>query len=151
MSRMHSKRKGSSGSKRPLTDKNPEWVTQSPAEIKDLVAKMAGEGVTMAKIGLVLRDQHAVPNVRLATGMSMKDICEEKGIKFELPEDISSLMRRAVELNEHIKENRKDLHNLRGQHLIESKIRRLAKYYKREGILPPTWAYSLEKATLQVE
>jgi small subunit ribosomal protein S15 len=81
----------------------------------------------------------------------MKDICEEKGIKFELPEDMSNLMKRAVELHEHVKLNKKDLHNLRGQHLIESKIRRLAKYYKREGILPPTWAYSLSAATLQVE
>ncbi|MCU0860269.1 MAG: 30S ribosomal protein S15 [Thermoplasmata archaeon] len=151
MSRMHSKRKGSSGSKRPLVDKNPEWVTLSADEIKELVAKMAGEGMTTAKIGLVLRDQHAVPNVRLATGMSMKDICAEKGVKFELPEDLSNLMKRAVQLEEHIKLNPKDLHNLRGQQLLESKIRRLAKYYRREGILPETWAYSLSSATLQVE
>jgi len=151
MSRMHSKRKGSSGSRRPLATKNPEWVTQSADEVKDLVAKLAGEGFTMAKIGLVLRDQYAVPNVRLATGMSMKDICAEKGVKFELPEDLSNLMKRAVQLHEHVKLNKKDLHNLRGRHLIESKIRRLAKYYKREGILPETWAYSLSAATLQVE
>ena len=151
MSRMHSKRKGSSGSKRPLIDKNPDWVQQSPEEIMDLVAKQAGEGVTMAKIGLVLRDQHAIPNVRLATGKTIKEICTEKNIKFDLPEDLTNLMKRAVHLSGHVPTNPKDYHNSRGLHLIESKIRRLVKYYKREGVIPGTWNYSLDTAALQVE
>lgn len=148
---MHSSRKGSSGSKRPLVDKNPEWVTQSPEEIKELAAKLAGEGKNMAMIGLILRDQHAVPNVRLATGMSMKEILEEKGIKPELPDDLSNLMKRAVEINRHVTANPKDLHNSRGLHLVESKIRRLTKYYKREGLIPETWFYSMSSAALEVE
>ncbi|HUV61167.1 MAG TPA: 30S ribosomal protein S15 [Thermoplasmata archaeon] len=151
MSRMHASRRGRSGSKRPLTDKAPEWVQQSPDDVKDMVAKMAGEGVSMAKIGLILRDQHAIPSVRLVTGMSMKEICAEKGVKFELPEDLSDLMRRAVKLSGHIKTNKKDNHNIRGMHLIESKIRRLVKYYTREGVLPEGWKYSLSTAALQVE
>jgi small subunit ribosomal protein S15 len=148
---MHSSRKGSSGSKRPLVDKNPEWVTQSPEEIKELAAKLAGEGKNMAMIGLILRDQHAVPNVRLATGMSMKEILEEKGIKPELPDDLSNLMKRAVEINKHVQANKKDLHTKRGLNLVESKIRRLAKYYKREGLIPETWFYSMSSAALEVE
>ena len=151
MSRMHSKRKGSSGSKKPLLTENPKWVQQSPGEIMDLVAKMAGEGMSMAKIGLVLRDQHAIPNVRLATGKSIKTICEEKGVKFELPEDLQALMKRAVSMTDHVNKNPKDLHNLRGRKLMESKIRRLVKYYKREGIIPETWNYALDTAALQVE
>lgn len=148
---MHSQRKGSSGSKKPLVDKNPEWVQQSPEEVKELVVKLAGEGMTMAKIGLVLRDQYAVPNVRLAAGKSIRDILAEKDIKYDLPEDLQGLMKRAVQLNEHMKNNPKDRHNLRGQQLIESKIRRLVKYYKREGMIPETWQYSLDTASLQVE
>jgi len=151
MSRMHSKRKGSSGSKKPLLTENPKWVQQSPGEIMDLVAKMAGEGMSMAKIGLVLRDQHAIPNVRLATGKSIKAICEDKGVKFDLPEDLQALMKRAVSMTDHINKNPKDLHNLRGRKLMESKIRRLVKYYKREGIIPETWNYALDTAALQVE
>lgn len=148
---MHSSRKGSSGSKRPMVDKNPEWVTQSAEEVKELAAKLAGEGKNMAMIGLILRDQHAVPNVRLATGMSMKEILEEKGIKPALPDDLSNLMKRAVEINGHVKANPKDLHNARGLHLVESKIRRLTKYYKREGLVPETWFYSMASAALEVE
>jgi small subunit ribosomal protein S15 len=151
MSRMHSQRKGSSGSKKPLVDKNPSWVQQSPEEITGLVVKLAGEGMTMAKIGLVLRDQYAVPNVRLAVGKSIREILAEKGIKYDLPDDLQGLMKRAVQLNEHVRNNPKDRHNLRGQQLIESKIRRLVKYYKREGVIPETWQYSLDTASLQVE
>ncbi len=151
MSRMHSSRKGSSGSKKPMVTENPKWVQQSADEVKDLVAKMATEGVSMAKIGLVLRDQYGVPNIRLATGKTIREICDEKGVKFELPDDLQNLMKRAVALSGHVKSNPKDLHNTRGLRLIESKIRRMVKYYKREGVIPQTWAYSLDTAALQVE
>lgn len=151
MSRMHSSRKGSSGSKKPMVKENPKWVPLSAEEITELVAKLAGEGMSMAKIGLVLRDQYAVPNVTLATGKAVKEILAEKGVKFELPEDLQALMKRAVMMSSHVSKNPKDLHNLRGRHLIESKIRRLVKYYKREGIVPETWKYSLDTAALQVE
>ena len=151
MSRMHSGRKGSSGSKRPLLKENPKWVQQSAEEVKDLVANMVGEGMSMAKVGLVLRDQHAVPNVKLATGKTIKEICVEKGVRFELPDDLQALMKRAVQMSSHVNKNPKDLHNIRGRHLIESKIRRLVKYYKREGVIPETWSYALDTAALQVE
>jgi len=130
---------------------NPKWVQQSPEEVVDLVAKLAGEGISMAKIGLVLRDQYAVPSVQLATGKSVKQILDEKNIKFDLPEDLQALMKRAVSMTGHVKKNPKDLHNIRGRALMESKIRRLVKYYKREGIVPETWNYSLDTAALQVE
>jgi len=130
---------------------NPRWVQQSPEEVVDLVAKLAGEGISMAKIGLVLRDQYAVPSVQLATGKSVKQILDEKNIKFDLPEDLQALMKRAVSMSGHVKKNPKDLHNIRGRALMESKIRRLVKYYKREGIIPETWNYSLDTAALQVE
>jgi small subunit ribosomal protein S15 len=151
MSRMHSGRKGSSGSKRPLLKENPKWVQQSAEEVKDLVANMVGEGMSMAKVGLVLRDQHAVPNVKLATGKTIKEICIEKGVRFELPDDLQALMKRAVQMSSHVNKNPKDLHNIRGRHLIESKIRRLVKYYKREGVIPESWNYALDTAALQVE
>jgi small subunit ribosomal protein S15 len=151
MSRMHSSKRGTSGSKRPLVTESPGWVQQTPDEVKDMIMKMAGEGMSMAKIGLVLRDQYAVPNVRLLTGQSIKEILEEKGVKPELPEDLQALMKRAVAMSGHVRKNRKDLHNLRGRQLLESKIRRLVKYYKREGIISETWNYSLETAALEVE
>jgi len=134
-----------------MVDKNPSWVPMSAEEIEEAVAKLAAEGMSAAKIGLVLRDQYAIPNVRLATGKTLKQILEEKKLKPELPDDLQGLMKRAVLLSQHLKQNPKDLHNLRGLQLIESKIRRLVKYYKREGVIPGNWNYSLDSAALQVE
>ncbi|HIQ50834.1 MAG TPA: 30S ribosomal protein S15, partial [Nautiliaceae bacterium] len=45
----------------------------------------------------------------------------------------------------------KDLHSKRGLQLIESKIKRLVKYYKRKKVLPENWKYTPEIAKLLVE
>jgi small subunit ribosomal protein S15 len=144
MARMHTRRRGQSGSRRPLLSKSPEWVGLENDEIIETVAKLASQGRSSAEIGLILRDQYAVPHVRLATGKTVVEIMRSKGVKFDLPEDIGNLMRRAVELKTHLKANRKDTANTRGLHLIESKIRRLARYYKETGVLPATWDYAVK-------
>lgn len=113
--------------------------------------KFAKDGMVSAKIGLVLRDQYGVPNVKLATGKSVTQIMEEKGVAGSLPEDLSNLMRRAIDLNVHLKENRGDISNRRGLNMIEAKIRRLERYYKRNGVLPAEWKYSLSNAELMLK
>ncbi len=151
MARMHIRRKGKSCSKHPLVTENPEWVPLSATEIEDLIVKMAKDGITSAKIGLNLRDQYGVPNVKLATGKTVTDIMKEKGLMSALPEDLSNLMRRAIALNVHLKNNRGDISNKRGLQLIEAKIRRLERYYKKNGVLPADWKYSLSTAELMLK
>ena len=118
---MHARRKGKSCSKRPLITENPTWVTISATEIEDIIVKMAKDGNVSAKIGLVLRDQYGVPDVKLATGKTITQIMKEKGVAPALPEDLSNLMRRAIDLNVHLKENRGDISNKRGLMLIEAR------------------------------
>ena len=72
-------------------------------------------------------------------------------MKPEIPDDLMALMRRAINVNIHMLENKKDMANNRNLQLIESKIRRLVKYYKREEVLPQTWEYSLKNAELLLE
>ena len=151
MARLHTKRKGKSGSTRPFLKSNPEWVAMEKAEIEETVLRLHQEGVSSAGIGVRLRDAYGVPNVRLATGKSISQILREKNVKSTLPEDISSLIRRAASLQTHLKDHKKDLSNKRGLQLIESRIRRLSKYYKREGRLPGDWDYSAKLAELQVK
>jgi len=151
MARLHAKRKGKSGSTRPFLKANPEWVAMERAEIEETILRLHQEGLTTAAIGIRLRDSYGVPSVRLATGKSMSQILTEKNIKFATPEDLSSLIKRAASLQSHFREHKKDLSNKRGLQLIESKIRRLAKYYKKEGVLPADWDYSAKLAELQVK
>jgi small subunit ribosomal protein S15 len=151
MARMHARRKGKSCSKRPMISENPTWVPLSATEIEDQIVKMAKDGNNSAKIGLMLRDQYGVPDVKLATGKTVTEIMKEKGVAPVLPEDLSNLMRRAIVLNVHVKANPGDKSNARGLTLIESKIRRLERYYKDNGILAKDWKYSLSTAELMLK
>ncbi|MCL2712239.1 MAG: 30S ribosomal protein S15 [Methanomassiliicoccaceae archaeon] len=151
MARMHARRKGRSCSARPMISESPSWVTLSAAEVEDLIVKMAKDGLTSARIGLTLRDQYGVPDIKLLTGKCVTEIMKEKGVASALPEDLSSLMRRAIALNVHLRENKGDHSNRRGLQLIESKIRRLEHYYKDNGILSVDWKYSLKTAELMLK
>ena len=134
-----------------MLTENPEWVPLTATEIEDLIVQFAESGITSARIGLNLRDQYGVPDVRLATGKTVTEIMKEKGVMPDLPEDLSNLMRRAISLNVHVKSNRGDVSNLRGLNLIEARIRRLERYYKRNGVLPENWKYSLENAEIMLK
>ena len=151
MARMHARRRGKSGSNKPLVKKNPEWVSLSSSEIEQKVVELSKAGNSTAKIGLILRDQYGVPGVKLATGKSISTILYENGMSTKLPEDLSFLMRRAINLKKHLNENPKDIANRRGLHLVEAKIRRLIKYYKRTGKVPEEWKYSINRAELDIK
>ena len=151
MARMHSRRKGISGSTRPFRTDPPTWVSLSPEEIEDIVVKLHTQGKSTALIGLMLRDSYGIPDVKHVVGKSISTILKDNGVEFKLPEDLENLMRKAIIIHEHIRLNRKDVHNKRNFQLTEAKIRRLERYYKSTGVIQPTWSYSINKAKLLVE
>jgi len=138
---MHSRNKGNSGSHPPLNAAKPTWVRHSEKEVELLVAKLAKEGKTASEIGLLLRDSYGVPSVKLVAGKTIRQILEEKNLAGELPEDLNALIRRSVILRKHLSTNKQDMGAKRGLQLTESKIKRLAKYYKQIGRLDPLWKY----------
>jgi len=150
MARMHARRKGKSASTKPFMTENPSWVPLNKVEIEDMVVKLAADGNSSAMIGLILRDQYAVPSVKLATGKTITDIMKEKDIMQKLPEDMSALLKKVTNLDQYLKQNPRDIHNKRNLQLIEAKIRRLERYYKKKGVLPDTWKYSLANAELEL-
>ena len=100
----------------------------------------------------MLRDLHAVPDVRLVTGKRIGTILAENDIGGTYPEDMMNLMRQAVRIIEHLGSgNHKDIHNKRSLELTEAKIRKLAKYYMSEGKLPSDWRYKRDELRLMVE
>ena len=150
MARMHARKKGKSSSSKPFTTDSPDWVPLKPAEIERLIIQLATEGNNSAKIGLILRDQYGVPDVTLATDKTITKIMKDGGVSMALPEDLTALLRKVTELDAHLKRNPRDTHNKRSLQLIEAKIRRLERYYKRKGVLPEGWKYSLEGAELEL-
>ena len=151
MARMHSPGRGKSGSTKPMVDSAPEWSNTDEKEVTELILSLAAEGHSTAAIGTILRDQHAVPDVRLVLGKRIGQVLAENDISPKYPEDMMSLMRRALRLSDHLESNRKDRHNARQLELTESKIRRLATYYMNEGQLESGWAYKREQLRLMVE
>ena len=151
MARMHSRKKGKSGSTRPVRRSPPKWVEPSPKDLEAIIIKLAKKGESPSKIGVILRDQYGVPFVKTQTDKKITQILVDNGIKPEIPEDLMNLLSRAVNLDKHNTANHKDMGSKRGMQLIEAKIRRLAKYYKRTGRLPEDWKYNLEQAKLIVK
>ncbi len=150
MARMYSRKKGKSGSKRPY-GKSYTWMTYKPKEVELLVIKQAKEGKPASQIGLILRDVYGIPDVKAITKKSISDILEKKELLPKLPENLTSLLKRVIDLQKHMESNRKDNTGKRGLQLTESKIRRLVKYYKNSGRLPETWKYDPKRVNLLIE
>jgi len=138
-------------SSKPVRDSSPEWVTMLPREVEAKVIELAKEGRQPAQIGTILRDSYGIPSVQEHTGKKVVQILQGAGIAGKLPQDLQNLITRAIHLQEHLRTNPRDLHNLRGLELMESRIRGLAKYHVKRGDLPEGWAYSREGARLLVE
>jgi len=142
--------KGQSHSTRPARPTVPTWLVFTPEEIEVLIVELANKGYGPSMIGIILRDQYGVPLVKPILGKKLTKVLEEHGAAPEIPEDLMVLIRKAVNLRRHLDEHPKDLHAKKGLLDLESKIRRLVKYYKRVGKLPKDWEYSPERAKLLV-
>lgn len=129
----------------------PEWIMYSDEEIEKFIVKFKREGKSASQIGVILRDQYGIPSVKEVTGKKITQILKENGQAEEYPEDMMNLIRRAVNIRDHLNENPKDLHGKRGLTIIESRIRRLGRYYSNNGQLPEGWRYDPVKAALLVK
>lgn len=149
MARMYSRKRGKSGSHKPMQKVAP-WMKYKPKEIEDIILKHAKEGMQSAQIGLVLRDQYGIPSVRMSK-LKIADVMKRHKAYTELPEDMVNLIKRAAALDVHLSKNKRDYTSKRGLEITESKIRRLAKYYKSKGEMPAAWKWNLSRAKLLVK
>ena len=142
---MHSRKKGKSGSTRPARLEKPVWVELSSEEVENEVVKLARKGYSKSRIGVLLRDSYGIPLVRVVTGKSISQILEENGIESTIPEDLTDLIKKALNLRKHMEANHKDLESRKGLQRTESKIYRLIKYYKKKKELAKDFKYDIEK------
>ena len=147
---MYSRRKGKSGSTKPIEKKKKTWVKYDTKEIESLILKLNKSGMTKSQIGLSLRDSYGVHSVKDITKKSIGDILEKNKIESELPEDLNALIKKDIQLIKHFEANKQDMTAKRGIRLTESKINRLVKYYKKNGRLPKDWVFDKDKAKLLV-
>merc|ERR1711939_286391 len=150
MGRMHNPHKGIAGSALPYKRSAPRWLKTSPEEIKEQIFKLARKGLTPSQIGVILRDSHGAAQVKSVTGNKILRILKSNGLAPEVPEDLYILIKKAVAVRKHLERNRKDKDSKFRLILIESRIHRLSRYYKKVGALPPTWKYESATASTLV-
>ncbi|MCX6711956.1 MAG: 30S ribosomal protein S15 [Candidatus Woesearchaeota archaeon] len=151
MARMYSKKKGKSGSTKPVKKTKPNWIRYDKKEIEQLIVKLAKSGKKSSDIGIILRDTYGVPDVRFLVGKKINKILQDNNLQPKLPEDLMALIQKQIKVLKHLEKNKQDKPALRGLQLTVSKINRLIKYYKDSGKLPQDWKYDKDKIGLLLE
>lgn len=149
MARMHAHTRGKSHSTRPSSHSLPTWVSNTNSELTSLIVQLSKEGLGPSEIGIRIRDQHAIPLAKPILGKNITHILTENNFHTELPEDLSQLVKKAIGLQKHLRAHNTDRRNIRSLELIEAKIHRLSKYYKRTGKLQANWKYAAIIAQLE--
>jgi small subunit ribosomal protein S15 len=147
MARIHAHRRGRSHSTRPVGRRPPSWCTYKPEEVEALVVRLAKEGRPPSEIGVILRDRYGIPLVKPITGKSITEILKEAELALRLPEDLANLLERQKHMVRHLEKHKADKKNIHSLQLLESRIHRLIKYYRRLGRLPPDFKYKPVSAT----
>merc|ERR1712046_485382 len=133
MGGMHSKGKGISKSALPYRRTPPSWLKTSPTEVLEQVTKLAKKGLTPSQIGVILRDSHGIAQVSHVTGSK-----------------ILRMLKKSVQVRKPLDKFRQDKDAKFRLILIESRIHRIARYYKAAKALPPTWKYESATASTLV-
>ncbi len=153
MSRLHTGGHGKSKSRKPnvAASGSPEWAKLSKEEIEKIILDLAKQKVPQTRIGQMLKEKYGVLYIKQLFGKRLGKILEEQGVASPLPQDMLDLIKKAVNMREHLSTHHSDKHNMIRLQRTESKIWRLTKYYKSRGILPSDWKYEPEKAALLIK
>jgi small subunit ribosomal protein S13e len=147
---MYTPGKGMSKSARPYKRTTPSWSKISAADVEEHVCKLAKKGMTPSAIGVLLRDSNGIPQVSSVTGQKILRLLKANGLAPEIPEDLYMLIKKAVQVRKHLERNRKDKDSKFRLILIESRIHRLARYYRTSRKLPASWRYESATASTLV-
>jgi small subunit ribosomal protein S15 len=145
---MPKQEKGKSHETRPVSKRAPSWCKYQSEEVEALIVKLAKEGNSASRIGTILRDQYSVPLSKPITGKRILKIMKENKLAPAFPEDLASLLKKAESLALHLEKNRTDLYNRRALQLIEAKVHKLSRFYKKEGIVSASWKYEPKIASI---
>ena len=88
--------------------------------------------------------------VKSVTGSKILRLLKKNGLAPDIPEDLYMLVKKAVAVRKHLEKNRKDKDSKFRLILIESRIHRLARYYRSTRKLPANWKYESATASALV-
>jgi small subunit ribosomal protein S15 len=86
-------------------EKKPSWIKIKPSELEKIVIELAKKGHSPAQIGLILRDKHGIPKVRLL-GKKITKILEDAKIDYKSEKE--QITKKIENLKSHIAKNKHD-------------------------------------------
>ena len=146
MGRMYSKGKGISRRCLPYRKAPPSWAQIQASDLIEQIVKLAKKGSTPSQIGVLLRDSYGIPQVKGITGSKIMRILKVNGVAPSIPEDLYQLIKKAINIRKHLEKYRQDKDSKFRLICVESRIHRLARYYRGAKTIPPTWRYQSKKA-----
>ena len=83
----------------------PSWLTMKPAEMESIVLDLHKQGISPAKIGIILRDKHGIPKAKLL-GKKVKEVIE--GVAHSFPKEIDLVQSKIKNLERHGTQHKQD-------------------------------------------
>jgi small subunit ribosomal protein S15 len=148
LAKLFTRRRGRSGSTRPVSKKLPSWCKYREEEVEPLILSLSKQGNSQSSIGSTLRDKYGIPLTKSITGQKIGKMLSKAKLSPDIPEDLRVLLVKAEGLAKHLQRNRQDYVNKHSLALVESKVHRLSNYYKSRGVLPADWKYKPVSASV---
>jgi small subunit ribosomal protein S13e len=128
----------------------PRLGKTTAPEVEEQIVRAAKKGMLSSHIGSLLRDVHGVPLVHGITGGKVLRLLRARGLAPEVPEDLYFLNKKAVAIRKHLDRNRTDVDAKFRLILIESRVHRLVRYYRRAKKIPASWKFESTAASTLV-
>jgi len=87
-----------------MTEK-ADWAKMKPADVEKIILDLGKQGIPLAKIGLILRDQHGIPKAKLL-GLKIKKVLAKHKIHADPEKD--NLIKKIETLSKHSEKNHHD-------------------------------------------
>ncbi len=120
----------------------------SKEQINDIIKELWNKGYTPSQIGRELKEKY---NIRVKDVLNKKLVryaIKELNLKQEIPEDLLYLFKKINRMLKHLELHKKDIVTKKKLEELESRVKSLIKYYKKNKKLPQTFEYSRDIAKM---
>jgi small subunit ribosomal protein S15 len=107
--------------------KKPTWLKYTKSEVEAIILKLADQEISAEKIGLILRDQYGIPDVKLFN-LKVKQVMKEKFVE---PTN-KNLKNKLEKVIGHYKKNKQDKRAERSLIITKAKLKKRDDYNKKK-------------------
>ena len=107
----------------------PTWLKIKEPELKKIIAELS-EKHSPSKVGMILRDQYAIPTTKIY-GKKLKAYLKELGIHKN--EDLENAGKKVERMKEHLKNNITDKRAKHKFQRAQARLNITRKYFKRQN------------------